>query len=129
MWPAFNSFVVLLPCGKKGADPPLERDARLQGWARRDEEREAEGGTSLFVSLSLCVRRKNFFFLRAIFDPRNYFLKSDLFFLGRNYFSNRDLVYLFVFLIEGIFPCEIFDMYNYFLTYLGHGCVLSSSFL
>lgn len=99
MWPAFNSFVVLLPCGKKGADPPLERDARLQGWARRDEEREAEGGTSLFVSLSLCVRRKNFFFLRAIFDPRNYFLKSDLFFLGWNYFSNRDLVYFFVFLI------------------------------
>lgn len=69
------------------------------------------------------------FFLRAIFDPRNYFLKSDLFSLGWNYFSNRDLVYLFVFLIEGMFPCEIFDMYNYFLTCLGHGCVLSSSFL
>lgn len=116
----------------------MEKKARIRRWrgtrvskVGREETKKGRQreGTSLFVSLSLCVRRKNFFFLRAIFDPRNYFLKSDLFFLGWNYFSNGDLVYLFVFLIEGIFPCEIFDMYNYFLTCLGHGCVLSSSFL
>lgn len=97
MWPAFNSFVVLLPCGKKGADPPLERDARLQGWARRDEEREAEGGTSLFVSLSLCVRRKNFFFCVQ-------FSILEIIFLKAIYFSSVGIIFL----------TEILYIFSYF---------------
>lgn len=115
----------------------MEKKARIRRWrgtrvskvGREETKKGRQRGERRSLYPSLCVFDGRIFFLRAIFDPRNYFLKSDLFFLGWNYFSNRDLVYLFVFLIEGMFPCEIFDMYNYFLTYLGHGCVLSSSFL
>lgn len=73
MWPAFNSFVVLLPCGKKRASPRLGEKRRRKGGRG--------GNVALCIPLFVCSTEE-FFFLRAIFDPRNYFLKSDLFFLG-----------------------------------------------
>lgn len=74
MWPAFNSFVVLLPCGKKGADGS---DA-VSKFGR--EQTKKGGGTSISLYPFLF-----FFFLCAIFDPRNYFSRLKMiyeFFLG-----------------------------------------------
>lgn len=85
MWPAFNSFVVLLPCGKKGADPPLERDARLQGWARRDEEREAED-VALCIPLFVCSTEEFFFCVQ--------FSILEIIFLKAIYFSSVGIIFL-----------------------------------
>lgn len=64
MWPAFNSFVVLLPCGKKGADGSPVGEGRVPlrlGEKRRRRERRRP---SLCIPLFVCS--KNFFFFAIL---------------------------------------------------------------
>lgn len=111
MWPAFNSFVVLLPCGKKGADGS---DA-VSKFGR--EETKKGGGTSISLYPFLFFF---FFVCNFRFSKLSFSFKNDLRIFPRlNYFFNTWTGILYIFSTRGIFPCEILDLYNYFLSYLG----------
>lgn len=79
MWPAFNSFVVLLPCGKKGADGSPVGEGRVPlrlGEKRRRRERRRP---SLCIPLFVCSTEE-FFFLQ--FSKLFFSFKNNLSFLS-----------------------------------------------
>lgn len=77
MWPAFNSFVVLLPCGKKGADGSPVGEGRVP--LRLDEEGRGGGDVHLCIRLFVCSTEE-FFFLQ--FSKLFFSFKNNLSFLS-----------------------------------------------
>lgn len=79
MWPAFNSFVVLLPCGKKGADGSPVGEGRVP--LRLGEKRRRRGRRrrrpSLCIPLFVCSTEEFFFC-----NSRNYFSRLKIIYLS-----------------------------------------------